>query len=395
MKIDIYRYASLFFVIIFILSMNPFFIWGGYDSESKILFLLLFLIVSLNGLIIKKGILKLDILFFITYYAYVIYIFVPFRTYDFFTLGFVLLLIVPILLLVNDKLILNIKSLLVKAFVLLSVGVIVSTIFRIVNIPFPEVIVEQTFRASQYNYYIYYYFNVILNTTIIPLPGGGDIYRASSIFAEPGHFGLYLCFIICLMDKPFSSKQGYILISAMVFTFSLSSFICLLVIYCLRGDVKFHKLIIPSLVLALLIIGIYSYNYELFERAFIDKLNVGSVSEILTERSTFSDAYFNFDSFNLLFGFGRGVLSHYDIVMSDFRMPVIRFGLMYYFFVILIIACAYFLVFNKNGFIPSKFNSIVIFFFLIMLHRSFMVDSFYFWASLIIAYRSGDGDDYA
>lgn len=362
--------------------MNPFFIWSLNDSLVKISIMLIHmaLFFSCKGKEFKRSV--LNIYGLAAFVIFTIYIYLPFREYDYLSLGFASLIPFFTLFFLNDELKSRIKYRLIWFFCVISIFVIISFVLYTVKIPFPEVEITQTFRQSVYDKYHLYFLNIILDSQVIHLPFGVDIYRSSGIFAEPGHFGIFLCLVLCLIDNPFSSRKGKLITTATILTFSLSSYICLIIIYLFHGK---HKILF-SIILTMILFSLVSYYYDsdVLRKYIFDKVAGGDLLEIITSRTVFESNLFEFTSFDYIFGNGRNFLNEFQLIISDIRFPLYRFGLIYYVLYFLIII--YYLVneVNVNGKLSKSFKCILVVWFVIFMHRAFMMEAAYMFTFLYL-----------
>lgn len=252
---------------------------------------------------------------------------------------------------------------------------IISIFLYLLNVPFPDYVLNQESRAKSTDLYKWYYGMIYLNTQVYDL-GIGRLVRNVGVFGEPGHFGIYLCLLLLMEDKPLEGKVNKVLVLGVISTFSAASYAILLLILVLKE--RFFK---QALFFFILFLALYLFNVEWVFSVVLDKFNTGE--DLLASREVLDLSLFFHTFSDLMFGYGRDVLNFYGYTSSNLAAFVLRYGVFGFliFFSFLIFATA--IIYMKGKKIAAVTLFIVVL--AIISHRSWMIDTLYLWSFIIIA----------
>lgn len=246
--------------------MSPFLVWS-----IEYIIVVLFFIVFLLSLIFHKPNLIVDKKYFLFSIFFVLMIFnmvIPYRDYDegVSYRHVLLLIIIFYYLFYLRNFTPKIHSYLKKILVFISFSSLVSYVFFILDLPFNSYQIQQDFRYEETNYYYLYYGMLVLNNQIYDI-GGLDLLRNVGWFAEPGHFGTYICLFLALEEKIFNKKSNWILLIAALTTFSAVAYLYLAIIIFVRYfGIKGLVVLLST---TLLIGFVIYYNFNLFDYLII------------------------------------------------------------------------------------------------------------------------------
>lgn len=129
------------------------------------------------------------------------------------------IIIISIILLLNDKIKIDLFQFLTNSFaVILGISIFAWILF-LIGIPFPYF--ETVFGDEQYLFRNYYFFLYNHMDDLLPVP------RFSSIFLEPGQLGMMTSFFLCANRFELRRKEVLVIFIATIFTFSLVAYILL------------------------------------------------------------------------------------------------------------------------------------------------------------------------
>lgn len=359
------EFTSLVAVLLVFFSMSPFFIWNNFwlfaIGSGWLLFASL---IYFDRVVCRENL----ILFcFVT--MFLLFLTITFREYDSFSFkNPFAIFVLSYILLVSQKSYLWYYNYLRKIFFFISVLSIISWTLFVFNFPFPTIEIKQTFRPQLSDKYYLYYGFCYLNSQVQTF-GIFTVIRNIGWFGEPGHFGLYLC--MCLMNQRniFSGKVNKVFVFTIITTLSLSSIFFLIVLALFNS--KFHKFIFIILFTFLLLSFLPS---EVLDNYLFNKL---PTERVLSNRSFLPISLFNTDPYYLIFGYGRDFLNSFNYFSSDVVGYIFKYGVLS--IILAIIPILY--VVNRLLISGNRIqaNALLIFFVFIVSHRSWMIDTLYFW----------------
>lgn len=131
------------------------------------------------------------------------------------------IVIISIVLLLNDKIKIDLFRFLTKSFaILLSISLFTWILF-LLGISLPHF--QTNFNDQQYLFDNYYFFLHNHKDMILPVP------RFSSVFLEPGQLGMMCSFFLCGNRFDLKRKEILVIFIAIIFTFSLAAYLLLLI----------------------------------------------------------------------------------------------------------------------------------------------------------------------
>ncbi|WDG08120.1 hypothetical protein PUN50_15575 [Vibrio campbellii] len=387
MKLNQNLYSRIIGVFCFLL-LSPWLIW---QTPGKQLFQVFFLfcILCLSVLILKnKKKSKSSISILSIYIALVFWTFIPFRDYDGIAPAVIFIFSAIMLFCLNNSDKVAVYKSFYNIYVCANCFFIFAWLLYLFKVPFPKIMLENTSKDIFGAYYYVYYGVVYINTQVHDVPFFSTIIRNHGFFKEPGHLGLYNCLFLLVYNKYLSRNNKVIIFLSTFLTFSAPSLIFSLVIfvsYYMRSIFHIIKAIIISLVLFFVFSDIVSFIVENF---ILNKLSKGdgSLSGILDARA--NDLYVlpALDFFHFIFGYGKNVFEVYDVIVSDYRNTIYKFGIVY----LMLFIFPVLIVFKKSDdkFTVLMFISLTL---VIFFHRAWMLESaqmfmfvFFMFCSLLV-----------
>ena len=237
------------------------------------------------------------------------------------------------------------------------------------------------FRYNSNDNYRIYGFAVSLYTGNTPV--GGLMERVCGIFAEPGHFGIYIGYILAMSRFNFKSWQNLILLMAGVLTFSTAFYgiLSLGILYrivndkCIQYDIKRIITVSSFLLIVFFIVGFSSFFETAIDRV-VGGRHISSVSDLVEARVT-ENSHEIFDEFlkksdTLI---GKGYYYKSSIQITNWRGFLFSFGYIGLFIALMALLVTSF--YSKNKLYSLLLLAIGI---LVFSHRSYLFygPTFYF-----------------
>ena len=223
-----------------------------------------------------------------------------------------------------------------KIIIFFTITALIVWLINLLSIPIPYYSFYPNFRLISDDYYRIYGPCISLYNGSLPVGGVYGIERITGVFAEPGHFGIYLGLILAVEKFNLNSRENKILTLVGILTFSTAFMGILLLglLYRFYLEKKLIKIIprilfyIITFVLLGLIFG-EGFNKLMYERVFIkDGKQINTLTELVESRIN-ERSINEFDEFtktsNYIFGVGysEGV----DMPTTNWRGVVYRFGI--------------------------------------------------------------------
>lgn len=277
----------------------------------------------------------------------------------------------------NKEIIYNSFTFLKKIFYWISIFALIFWVLNMIHIPIPYYKFVPDFRYNSNDYYKIYGLAISLYSGNLPVGGEFGIERITGVFAEPGHFGIYLGLLLAGDNFDFNNKDNKVLIAAGFLTFSTAfySIILLGIIYYLFIEKKFYKKINKIIFIIALAIGVgisiwgEAFTELILGRVLYDKNSeVKSIEEIVDSRISnkyIEDFTYFVKSDNVYFGMG-----YYDIQempTTNWRGLIYRFGITGLVLLFILV-----LVIIKTSDIKFSFILTIIFI-IILSHRSYLL----------------------
>ena len=214
-----YNLFKLSVLLLFLQSMFAWFLWGQIVLAIVLCLFLTFIFAFTSSESIfsikKSNLPPIFLIFVIQVYV------VRDQNTNALIAAFLRIIIISTILLLNDKIKIDLFRFLTKSFaILLSISLFAWILFLLdISLPY----FETSFNDEQYifdNYYFFLYNHVDM---ILPIP------RFSSVFLEPGQLGMITSFFLCGNRFDLKRKEILVIFIATIFTFSLAAYLLLLI----------------------------------------------------------------------------------------------------------------------------------------------------------------------
>jgi hypothetical protein len=214
-----YNLFKLSVLLLFLQSMFGWFLWGQIVSAIVLCLVLTFIFAFTNSesvfSIKKSNLLAIFLIFVIQVYV------VRDQNTNALIAAFLRIIIISTILLLNDKIKVDLFRFLTKSFAILLFISLFAWILFLLGFSLPYF--ETSFNDEQYIFDNYYFFLYNHGDMILPVP------RFSSVFLEPGQLGMITSFFLCANRFDFKRKEILVIFIATIFTFSLAAYLLLLV----------------------------------------------------------------------------------------------------------------------------------------------------------------------
>lgn len=275
----------------------------------------------------------------------------------------------------NNKIIQNGYLFLKKIFIWISVFSLIVWLLSLLNVPIPYYSYDPDFRIHATDNYRIYGLAVSLYTGDLPTGGIMGFERITGVFAEPGHFGIYLGLILAIEKFNFNSRSNKILLTTGILTLSTAFYGILFmgIVFRVILERKIPKNVLYVTLIFILLISIGSLLFgdaatELILGDLIKSSDTVKTDAFDVVDSRVNDRFkeeFNYFVYSNNFYFGLGYSSDMELAVTNWRGLIFRFGL-----VGLIIIISLILVIAKNASLLYGFLLIGISL-LILSHRSY------------------------
>ena len=234
----------------------------------------------------------------------------------------------------NDIIFYNSYKFLKKLFIIISVFAIVFWVLNAMGVPLIYYKCTPAFRTESVldNYRIY---GPVLSLYRGNMPIGGGIERICGVFAEPGHFGIYIGLMLAIEKFNFYEKRNFLLLITGFLTFSTAFYgiFCLGVLYKLLK----YKRITTDIIRIVAVLFFTAITLLFFSDRFVETIygrvvenkreEVSGVVDLLDNRVPDSHIT-KFESFihshDALVGLGY---DNDEMVGTNWRGVVYRFGI--------------------------------------------------------------------
>ena len=317
-------------------ALNPYPRWFMPEGLFQIVFLFT-TIISVIELYrnIRKGLVidKYRIRICIVAIAFLLFFTTP-VVHDFRIGHFTYFLIFIQIIFFNDIIFYNSYKFLKKLFVIISIFAIVFWILNAVGVPLIYYKCTPAFRAESIldNYRIY---GPVLSLYRGDMPIGGGLERICGVFAEPGHFGIYLGLILAIEKFNFYEKRNLLLLITGFLTFSTAFYgiFCLGILY----KILKYKRITTDIIWIVAVLFLIAITLLFFSNRFIETIygrvvenkreEVSGVIDLLDNRVPDSHItkFENFiQSTDALVGLGY---DNDEMIGTNWRGAIYRFGI--------------------------------------------------------------------
>lgn len=368
-----------FYVFIFTL---PYFVW--FKPWVYGYFAFFIYIIGLALTVNKWHLSNKNAYLLIIYSAFCIFTYIPFRQHDELGFSFLIPLFSAFILLYKRDIAEQSLKVITNIFFIISLLSLVNIILYATGLNAP--ITTVTIPGRVFDTYDVFFGTVVIPTQYFKI-FGAEIFRNHGWFQEPGHFAIYLSFILALQKNPFNGIKNKIMLVALFSTFSASGFLMLFIIAIFKINLttRYFIYFTVSIISTSLLYILYLNNVE-FQK-FINYwfLRKFEASEgIIASRRSESVSQFLFSYEISVLGYGSEFLKNQGIIFSDYMAHIYKHGLLSILFLFSFWSYL-FLISIKT--INKKLTVIVLLSILTFLHRSFMVTSpifvFFIWLTLV------------
>lgn len=253
-----------------------------------------------------------------------------------------------IILFYNDNIVKNSYKILKIIFVFIAVFSLLFWILNIFKFPIPYYSFYPDFRVNPTDYYRIYGPAISLFNGNLPVGGIFGIERITGVFAEPGHFGIYLGIILAIEKFDMTNRENQILLITGILTFSTAFYAIVLLgfVYRIYIDKKISRSFINTLVIIFIVVGFgFYFSGEGFKQLVYgrvlgtDNSEISDVTDIVENRVSdkFIDEFNEFAKTpNVIYGLG-----YYNeletIPSTNWRGLIYRFGIVGFVIILLLI----------------------------------------------------------
>ena len=359
-----FAYINLAILILFSLKIYPRWFMPGGSYQIIFLATTTLSLIMLNPVIEKAGY-KMRMLFFIILYA--VFFNLPisheFRPgYFMDSLIFIELLLLPI------SIFYNAYELLRKLFYYISIFAIVLWCIHTIGFDLPNIAIRREDLGGELHQTYYIYGPVISLFS----DNSKSLERVCGLFAEPGHFGIYLSLMMAINKFRFNHREDFIMLIAGLLTFSTAFYgiIGLGMIYKFFFLSKYNdfKILFPVFLIATSILVSSTSIQEVLIGRVVEGRHVSSINDLVENRvvNTTKSNYERIMRTDKKW-FGEGMTDTDQVQETNWRGGVYRYG-------IIGISVFILLVLNIVSIVPLKYKLLILSITtLIMSHRIYQL----------------------
>ena len=324
------NFASINLGLLLFFALKPYPVWMLPNGLTQIVFFtttLLAIILGNYSEITNKKIAFISICFYLVYFTLPI-------VHQFKSGYFLYYLVFIQILFFNKEVYLNGYLVLKKIIVIVSLAALFMWFLHLLGLDLPHYVYYPDFRYSSLDNYHIYGLSLSMYRGGV-FVGSGGLERINGVFAEPGHYGIYLGLLMAVEKFEFDSKENIILLIAGILTFSTAFYgiLSLGIAYRLLSNHKTLKDIRTFFVIALILVPFMAGNDLYYENAIgrvtktqgKDDISIQSIVDNRTTKSTV-DTYQKFSSGDK-FLTGVGVSEDKDVQITNWRGYIYRFGI--------------------------------------------------------------------
>lgn len=378
--------ALCFYVFVFTV---PYFVWFkpwifGY---SAFLIYILGLAVTINRWRVDNG----NYFVLILYSIFCIFTFIPLRQHDSLDLSFLIPLASIFILLYNRDVADKALKIITNIFFIISLASLVSIVLYALSMV--TAITTVTVPGRVFDTYDVFYGTVVIPTQYFEI-FGLKVFRNHGWFQEPGHFAVYLSFVLALQKNVFSGIKNRVMLLALFSTFSAAGFLMffVVVLFNLRLSTKLLIVLVVTTVVIFITYTMYLNNIEFqnfVDYWFLRKLEGGNDGIVAGRRAGYVDeSLFNNDLL-VIFGYGSEFLKNQGVILSDYMAHVYKYGLISIFPLLVLWSYLFYISFKTKD---NSLKVVVLLSLLTFLHRSFMtvqpIFIFFTWLALMQQFES-------
>lgn len=335
---------SIFYAIISVISLQPYFVWNNKYAVYAISFLCMVFFFVL----IKMSETKVDVKDLLIIIIYVVLIYFNASIDNLKVLFGLLFLQIPIIvyLLGNDELKTNTYKYFVILFAISLIPGMIIFVFNLFGIDFPYTLIKPL-NELKGGYYKCYYVAVVYAANVTKY-GSILFTRMCGIYDEPGVAGT-ICGLILIIEKLDIKKSfaNKVLLIAGLLSFSMAFYILLL--FNILINKKFKLLAFIVVVLTILNFSPFNKQYGLFDKILFDRVKITNFKLSGDNRSSaqLDYAYNRFlkgDMITILTGKGQGyVKDHVDGGgSSSYKILILERGMIFFLLYLFLIALLYY-----------------------------------------------------
>lgn len=218
----------------------------------------------------------------------------------------------------------------VNIFAVLGILSALVVVLLIIGVDLPNVIYDLGERRTQL--FSIYPGAVVMSSQFFDIPGGATIVRSSSIFVEPGHFGLFCGLLLAASGFNLTSRKSIMIMLGGISTFSgafLVLFLLCIAVYIIpkrKPPRKISAIAIGIIAFVILILAFAAAPQNFQNRVLWRRIEGYYDREGMLESRAdyYFSSYFNDYRFRAISLLGLG--SHPDFIASDWRVSVLYYG---------------------------------------------------------------------
>ncbi|SEO80395.1 hypothetical protein [Aquisalimonas asiatica] len=325
-------------------------------------------------------------------FLYVLWLVAPFRTFDEVLRGDLIFVAVAAYCFLPVFWKLDVGERVRRLVGIVGLAVVPIWVGLVAGLDVPWIEVVQDFREDDAQYYRLYPGTVVLSSQVFHL-AGADVFRASGLFREPGHFAIICSLLLAVNSYRIRDKYDFGLLLGGVLSFSVSFFFLLLFFFLCtvvervlhgkgggghrKGMVFFAML--TSLVVLLFLASIASServeDSGLADRVLYGHLQHQSITGILDARVRGDVEYVmdGMSDWDRMVGVGSHALERFDVRMTDLRGKLVKHG--YIGIGMCLVLYGYLIWLVRPLSVQMFLFGVLV---IVLLHRAWMVDQAWF-----------------
>ena len=329
------KLASINFAVLLFWSLNPYIRW---IIPAELALVALFISTSTITLLLNKntkmgiGFGRSRIIILLATFCFVIYFTTPLvhsMRWGHFLFFITFLFVIPL----NNMIVYMGFRFLKKVIVILSVIALVYWVLNYLKVPLPYIpYISEARGIGQGDYYRIY--GPVISLYRGALPIGGGLERICCVFGEPGHYGIYIAFILAIEKFRFKKKENLFLVLIGCLTFSTAYFglLSLGLFYRIILDRGFKQDVKKvASIFGVILISLFLFNSKnVFETAIqrvVENNKVESIADMVENRALKSTK----DTFESFAKTGKLVIGNgYEdnsIQTTNWRGLIYQFGI--------------------------------------------------------------------
>ena len=325
-----HRFASINFGLLLFFALNPYIRWFFAQGIVQIVFFITTLLAIIRGnyrCIYEKKKIVFSIILYVVYFTLPV-------VHQFKSGYFLYYLVFLQILFFDSEVYFDGYLVLKKLMVIVCVASLIVWLIHLMGFHLPYYGMSPEWRTENLkdNYHIYgLCISLYRGTHLL----GGGLERVCGVFAEPGHFGIYLGLILAVEKFELFSKENVIMLVTGILTFSTAFYgiFCLGMFYRLAGEDRCLSDVRKLFMLMVLLLPFVISNKMFYETAVgrvanyqkEDNFSIISMVDSRTSETTRRDFLRFSYSKKLLTGYGS--VDKTEMIGTNWRGLVYRYGI--------------------------------------------------------------------